>query len=185
RIRAHRNFEFGIPGPEKKATSATLKDVTGLLKQDTLEFHNAKHEMEQIIISEVDAGAKTIHWSGELGHDFSKDSTIIFPRYVVFFTLLPKPSYPFPGNATLVRGMIKDANKEPVRDAVVTPSPGGPVTRTDEHGEFVLYFKGMKEDEKKVLQIKVNARTFTVSEDGSPITAVGWDSRSIGTLEFV
>ena len=69
-------------------------------------------------------------------------------------TVKPKPAYPFPANATLVRGVI--VNPDPVVDAPVKCSDPPQETRTDSNGEFVLYFKGIKE------------KDITVSVDAQP-----------------
>jgi hypothetical protein len=55
--------------------------------------------------------------------------------------LKPKPSYPFPDNATLVRGIVVDPN--PVSWARVK-AVGKPFeTLTNEKGEFVLFVKNI------------------------------------------
>jgi len=68
-------------------------------------------------------------------------------------TFVPKPSYPFPANATLVRGRVTRGTPDGVGGVVVSTSyqhvdpPGGPPgpvavkTLTDREGEFVLFFK--------------------------------------------
>jgi len=72
-------------------------------------------------------------------------------------TLVPKSSYPFPANATLVRGKVTQGTAA-VSEAIVSttyqripkgppntpPAPPGPLTvrtLTDREGEFVLFFK--------------------------------------------
>jgi len=64
---------------------------------------------------------------------------------VVPIQLEPRPSYPFPGNATLIRGLIQSA-EGPVTGASVKVQ-GKPIeTKTDERGEFVLYFMNTKQE---------------------------------------
>lgn len=67
--------------------------------------------------------------------------------------LKPKPSYPFPANATLVRGLILSSGPaaRPVEDANISVSRLIE-TMTDSRGEFVLYFKGI---DKRRITIKV------------------------------
>lgn len=67
-------------------------------------------------------------------------------------TFVPKSSYPFPGNATLVRGKVTQGGVN-VEGAIVSTTyqhedppgaPSSPVsvrTLTDREGEFVLFFK--------------------------------------------
>ena len=63
------------------------------------------------------------------------------PKYpVVSIQLIPRPSYPFPSNLTMLRGMIRDVNKKPIEDAVIAVSDTDIRTRSTEKGEFVLYF---------------------------------------------
>jgi hypothetical protein len=73
--------------------------------------------------------------------------------------LKPKPSYPFPDNATLVRGYA--SNTLPVMDALVQVVSEKLITITDRNGEFVLYFRG------------INARMITIDiAKGTVISSV-------------
>lgn len=54
--------------------------------------------------------------------------------------LKPRPSYPFPGNATIIRGLVTDNG--PVLSAALKVEGMPLETRTDENGEFALYFTG-------------------------------------------
>lgn len=67
--------------------------------------------------------------------------------------LKPMSSYPFPGNATLIRGIVSntDSAENPVPDANIT---AGKLleTFTDKRGEFVLYFRGI---DKKRITVKI------------------------------
>lgn len=74
---------------------------------------------------------------------------------------VPKPSYPFPANATLLRGIVTDGNEEKARrlsgivvraqysrfeqPAEVRPGPKLVTVETlsDKQGEFVLFFKAL------------------------------------------
>ncbi len=75
--------------------------------------------------------------------------------------LKPNPAYPFPPNATLIRGVVKSPG--PVPNAVVTAASSflkknPPQTRTNENGEFVLFLKKVELEKgpfaKKVERIK-------------------------------
>lgn len=66
---------------------------------------------------------------------------------VVQLTLKPKPAYPFPSGSTLIRGMVKDRNKNPVPRARVEVTGKEVGNETTGRGEFVLYFKGLKEED--------------------------------------
>lgn len=62
-------------------------------------------------------------------------------------TLKPKPSYPFPPGATLIRGMVKDSNGNFVSGAKVEVIGMKISNKTTAKGEFVLYFNVLTEEE--------------------------------------
>lgn len=66
---------------------------------------------------------------------------------VVNITLKPKPSYPFPPGATLIKGMVYDSTGKAVSGAKVGVMGRDVESRTTEKGEFVLYFRPLTEDE--------------------------------------
>jgi hypothetical protein len=79
---------------------------------------------------------------------------------VLEIELTPKPYYPFPGNATLVRGVVRTpapANA-PVEGATVSVTGKALQTQTDANGEFVLYFKEIS-TEDITINIRKNGRT--------------------------
>jgi len=63
-------------------------------------------------------------------------------------SLMPRTHYPFPPGATLVRGSLKDF-RGPIGSAVLKGSlPESSFSgRTDERGEFVLFFGPLKDEE--------------------------------------
>jgi hypothetical protein len=72
------------------------------------------------------------------------DTTGRDPKNPVIINLKPKPSYLFPSDATLLRGLVKNA--VPVTGANVQVVGKQISNKTDEKGEFVLYFKEMEEE---------------------------------------
>jgi len=66
---------------------------------------------------------------------------------VVNITLMPKPSYPFPPGATLIRGTVYDSRGKAVSGAKVRVKEKGVENKTTEKGEFVLYFEPLTDDE--------------------------------------
>lgn len=84
---------------------------------------------------------------------FDVDSETINPAEldpknpVVNITLKPKPSYPFPPGATLIRGMVYDTRGKAVSRAKVRIRGRDLENKTTEKGEFLLYFKSLTEDE--------------------------------------
>ena len=66
---------------------------------------------------------------------------------VVSIRLEPKPSYPFPSGATLIRGMVQNSNRNPASEAKVEIAGKEVSNRTTVKGEFVLYFNALTEDD--------------------------------------
>lgn len=90
------------------------------------------------------------------------DTSALDPKNpVVAIELKPKPSYPFPGHATLVRGLVEGAGG-PVVNADMEVVGKTIKTITDEKGEFVLYFEGIKE-ENITIEIKKDGSTKSVN----------------------
>jgi hypothetical protein len=69
-------------------------------------------------------------------------------KYVFLeITLTPRPSYSFPCGETLVRGTLKDSNG-PAPGALLEGSMhSGFSSRTDEKGEFVMFFGVLSEED--------------------------------------
>lgn len=139
-IHVLRLLEFDSTGPANDKTSTELKDASRLEADDIVEFQNRRGDVEQRKITGI-IGNKTIVWAEKLKYDFStKGSTVRVLNYLIYELFLkPRPYYPFPDHATLVRGLIYDSENKPVgkvrvevKDKIETIS--------DENGEFVLYF---------------------------------------------
>lgn len=62
--------------------------------------------------------------------------------------LKPNPTYPFPDKTTLIRGIVQDQNEKPVQDAILKITEKNFETKTNENGEYVIYFKSL--EEKKI-----------------------------------
>lgn len=149
---------FDTLGPAKDAKSAVLTDVSELEDEEEVEFHNPCGDVERRNVS-VDFEDRRISWDKELTYDFSEKGSIVTARkYLhVKITLKPRPSYPFPGNATLLRGVI--SNNDHVPDAVVNVEGMYIRTKTDEKGEFVLYFKKIEDNSLISIEIIKNKKT--------------------------
>ncbi len=61
-------------------------------------------------------------------------------------TLLPGPSYPFPPGETLVRGILRDSNHNPIPQAHLSWKDKFE-SMTSEKGEFVIYFGVLTEND--------------------------------------
>ncbi|MCP5050019.1 MAG: hypothetical protein GY940_22820 [bacterium] len=87
---------------------------------------------------------------------------------VVNIPLTPLPSYPFPGNATLIRGRVVDGNQFPILGAGVRVDWGEgkkTVTLTGRGGEFVLYFNGLTGVD---VAVHPNSRKRFIKGTGTP-----------------
>ncbi len=148
-------LEFDTLGPGPKAKSIILKDVYALRKQedeeeegDAIELRNPSGEVEHRTIQEIDTENRTIFWDEELKHDFSVAESRIRALKVpiIEVQLKPRPEYPFPDNATLVKGMVVrgmvESNSKPVVGAVVKLQDKTAETKTVHNGDFVLFIKG-------------------------------------------
>lgn len=80
---------------------------------------------------------------------------------VLEISLKPKPVYLFPENATLLRGVVRDAIyvDEPIRNAKVKVIDKDVETVTDEQGNFVLYFYQINNEEEVNVEIQKNGYT--------------------------
>lgn len=66
---------------------------------------------------------------------------------VVQFKLKPRPCYPFSNGTTLIRGMVRDIEENAAPGASVEIVGKDVSNITTEKGEFVLYFKGLTEED--------------------------------------
>jgi hypothetical protein len=137
------NLSFDGNGPAAGAYSAKLGNVSELQKNYVLEFRNSEGQIEERSIIDIDTGSRTIYWDEALKYDFNAPgSTVGAVSYLIEFVLKPRAYYPFPANSTLVRGLIRDSGDpgKPVTDATVKVDSQNLETKSDENGEFVLYF---------------------------------------------
>ena len=99
------------------------------------------------------------------------DTTVLNPKHpVVEIVLKPTPSYPFPGSATLLRGVVTDGT--PVKGAAVKVTAKTITTVTDGQGEFVLFFKGIKQEAiTVVIQQGANTKSAAATiEEGKTVS---------------
>lgn len=80
--------------------------------------------------------------------------------------LKPNPRYPFPANATLLRGQIESSSGKTVTGLRVGVDGRDIENLADSKGEFVLYFKNIAKTEEVTLTINGEAveSSFTVQE---------------------
>ncbi len=91
---------------------------------------------------------------------------------VVLIVIRPRPLYPFPKNATVVRGLVSNGN--PVVDAEVSVIGKTLKTKTDKKGEFVLYFKGIKKEDIAIeIKLSGNTKTMKTTIEEGKMTPLG------------
>ncbi|MDQ1253215.1 MAG: hypothetical protein QG646_2365, partial [Euryarchaeota archaeon] len=173
-------LKFYAKGPASRATSTRLKDISKLQKGDIVEFNNTNGEVEQKKITDVDDKAKKISWAGGLKYSYNTaDTTILaLKNPVVTISLNPLPSYPFCDYATLIRGLLIDSDKKPVADAILKVANLNIETKSDRMGEFLLYFKDIKNDNISI-EIEKNGKIKPVN-----ITLEEGMTRSLGKIVF-
>jgi hypothetical protein len=72
--------------------------------------------------------------------------------------LLPGPSYPFPPGETLVRGILRDSDMNPMPYARLSWNSNKIESMTSEKGEFVIYFRDLTEED--VIEDIANNKRF-------------------------
>jgi hypothetical protein len=121
------------------------------------------------LFTDVEAGDYTIQVNSEHYFDAEKEVTLPLPdpkNPVVDITLNPIPSYPFPPGATLIKGVVKNSEEQPVSEATVTVLSPEMANQTTEKGEFALYFTGLTEEDV----IKVNNKRFVRGNGDQTLT---------------
>jgi hypothetical protein len=158
-------LNFDTNGPAAGATSTKVKNFSTLQQDDTVEFRNPTGDVEHKAITDIDASNGIISWAGGLKHSFSaKGSCILSLKNPVVAVLLkPLPSYPFPNRATLVRGLLIDSSENPVSGARIKVVSQNKETKSDNKGEFVLYFNGIKGKVQISIEIEYNGKTIPIN----------------------
>jgi len=87
---------------------------------------------------------------------------------VIDITLKPAPSYHFPSNATLIRGHLVDMEGGGIPGAVLKIKGFDAKTRTNDKGEFVIYFKGLKKNDV----ITVDGKMFVKINGKNPVLEI-------------
>jgi hypothetical protein len=114
-------------------------------------------------------GIYTLHVEAE--HYLDEEVPLSLPTSppenpLVTIFLQPRPSYPFPAGATLIRGLAQDTAGKPVADVHVAVVGKNIANRSAENGEFVLYFNSLKEQDV----IRVNGKTLVKGNGDQTIT---------------
>ncbi|MEC4675486.1 MAG: hypothetical protein VST72_01000 [Nitrospirota bacterium] len=125
------------------------------------------------LFTDMAAGNYTVAIESDLYYSREKivDTSLLDPKNPVLPVVIkPKTAYPFPAYATLVRGIVMNA--DPVAGAEVKVSGKPNETVTDDRGEFVLYFKGIRKEDITI-EIKKDGNTKNVNitvEEGKAVS---------------
>lgn len=132
------------------------------------------------IFTNLDTGTYEIEIVSDFyftGEETINMATLAPKNPVVEVTLRPRPAYPFPDNSTLVRGLV--SNADPIIGAEVGVTGKTIKTITDEKGEFVIYFKGIK-TEDITIEIKKDTNTKNVPA----VTIKEGETTNTGIISF-
>lgn len=114
-------------------------------------------------------------WTKKEGLDFKiYGGTVRAQNYLVSIILKPRPFFPFPDHATLLRGSIVsnvDSKEIRVNEATVKVVDYEIETKSDGNGEFVLYFNKIKnknssnkpKEEEITIEIEINSKHKTIN----------------------
>ncbi|WP_406661838.1 hypothetical protein V7O66_04790 [Methanolobus sp. ZRKC3] len=102
---------------------------------------------------------------------------------VVEISMKPRPSYPFPKNSTLVRGLISNGDTVAAEVKIVDEIPE---TLADDRGEFVLYIKEAVKDKKINIQITKNqiSKMVGTTTEGKSISIEEGKEIFVGVISF-
>jgi hypothetical protein len=95
---------------------------------------------------------------------------------LVDIVLQPRPSYPFPSGATLIRGLVRDAPGNPIIEARAEVVGKNIISRSGNKGEFVLFFGGLKEGDI----VKENSKRF-IRGNGTKVITLKVDQPAYGS----
>lgn len=187
------NLGFNGNGPEIGALNAKLSNVKQMDINYVLEFRNPEGKIEERSITKINPfpvindSPGTIFWDEPLKYGFNKTGcTVKAVDYLIEFVLIPRVDYPFPNNATLVRGLIREKNdpEKPVTGVTVKVMDPNFETKSDENGEFVLYFDniaGITDNKIKIIIVKDEKPPFEVPDE---VQIEEGKSKSMGIIQF-
>ncbi|MGB3457898.1 MAG: carboxypeptidase-like regulatory domain-containing protein [Halobacteriota archaeon] len=181
-----------VPGDDSDRLLRFLVDDLDIDWAENAEIHKSddgktirifKDENSAEIKIDEEKEKATLKISDGRTHDLkvkSENGKLKLYKLVVNITLKPRPSYPFPPGATLIRGKVHDSAGEVVSGAKVRVKEKGVENETTEKGEFVLYFGPLTEDEI----IREEGKRFVMGDSDKTLhLEVEYDS-VIETIEF-
>ena len=119
------------------------------------------------LFTDLKDGTYTVRVDSDLY--FSEEKTVDISSFpdqknpISEIILIPRPVYPFSQNATLIRGVVRDAAKAPVKGAQLRVIGRDMETISDENGSFVFYLSGIENEEEVIIESKKNGNTRTIN----------------------
>lgn len=161
----------------------TKKEPIGRIKVLTKkgDIEAVKNLSGYYIFTDLAAGQYPLSYESDLyfSKEVNVNTSLLNPKNPVLEIILkPRPSYPFPAHATLIRGLVLKPNKEPVAKADVKAVEAKIETESDDNGEFVLCFNDFK-NKKTTVEIKKGGVTKAIKvnlEEGK--------TKSLGRIVF-
>lgn len=140
-------FAMAVLLIDEYSEKAPLGDVKVSIKE--LEIKPIKNLSGDHVFLKLPDGTFTLKIVSECYYEVERKVKLpLDPKNpVININLKPKPSYPFSREATLIRGVVKDEKGNPVSDAIVRIEKREGENKTSEKGDFVIYFKGLKDDD--------------------------------------
>lgn len=116
------------------------------------------------IFTDMPAGNNTVSVKSKVyySQELAVNPSLLDPKNPVLEILLkPLPSYPFPANATLARGLLSNPDMNLTANVNIKAVKPEIETISDANGEFVLYFKDVK-NKKITIEFKKDGKSKTV-----------------------
>ncbi len=155
----------------KLTDDLTKKGPIGNIKVKVQETEKKamKNTSGYYLFTDLKAGTYTVRVDSDLY--FSEEITVDISSFpdqknpISEIILIPRPVYPFSQNATLIRGVVRDAAKAPVKGAQLRVIGRDMETISDENGSFVFYLSGIENEEEVIIESKKNsiARTINIA----------------------
>nr|HML25268.1 hypothetical protein [Methanomethylovorans sp.] len=140
----------------KLTDDLTKKGPIGNIKVKVQETEKKamKNTSGYYLFTDLKAGTYTVRVDSDLY--FSEEITVDISSFpdqknpISEIILIPRPVYPFSQNATLIRGVVRDAAKAPVKGAQLRVIGRDMETISDENGSFVFYLSGIENEEEVI-----------------------------------
>lgn len=135
-----------------KIEKADLKTIRIFTNDNSIDIKLDEND-EKAVLRISDDRTYNLQVKEEEGKHKIYGSIVRAVDYLIEIFLKPLPSYPFPDHAILIRGSITsivNSNEFPVDNALIKVVDYEMETKSDNNGEFVLYFREFKAGQIKI-----------------------------------